>query len=113
MGISTDPRLARSVWIGSCAVMLGWALIELLPVLVGTGHEAKVEWGFLYVSMRFILLPVASLAILGIILVGTVAAIRGGDSRRAVGLSAAALIPAVYLVVLLMEPLPFAGSALK
>ena len=111
MGISANPRLARLLWIGSCAVVVGWAFAELLPALFGTGHEAGIEWGFIYVSMKFVLLPSACLAILGLVLVGAVAGIRGNDSRRALAIASAAFIPAVYLIVLIVAPLPFAGSS--
>lgn len=91
--------------------MVGWTLTELLPVFLGAGSEAKADWSLLYVSMKFILIPFASIAIFGVVVMGVVAAVRARDSRYALSLSMAALIPAVYLLVLVVAPLwPLSSS---
>ena len=78
--------------------------VELLPVLLGAGADARVDWSFTYVSLRFILLPAWSLLLSVGLLVGS---IRLSSWReRALTLSALA-VPVGFLVASTLNPLPW------
>jgi hypothetical protein len=42
-----------------------FVLNELLPVIFGTGENASWDWSFTYVTLRVIIVPLASLLYLG------------------------------------------------
>jgi hypothetical protein len=48
----------RSIGWPAAAIIAATILaVELLPVAFGTGENAVWDWGFLYVTFRFVLLP--------------------------------------------------------
>ena len=74
---------------------------EALPPFLGTGVRAKVDWSFVYVSMKFVTLPAAGLLILALL-------------ERARGATALSVWPAftgvvamLYLVSLYVWPVPW------
>jgi hypothetical protein len=96
---AVDP--ARSGWIlASSFIALGSLLTELAPVVFGTGAEARLDWSLGYVTMKFILLPLASALIIGCFLVGFA-------SQRSVTAAAAiaGAVAILYLVQLALWPL--------
>jgi hypothetical protein len=48
-------------WPAAIVIGIMIIVIELLPVVFGTGENAVVDWSFTYVTFRFILLPLACL----------------------------------------------------
>ena len=59
-------RESSAWWLAAILFLLGGSLLtEITPMVLGTGAEAKVDWGFPYVTMKFVLLPGVSLVVLG------------------------------------------------
>jgi len=56
----TGIDLGRLVaWPAATIIAVTILVNELLPFLHGTGERAVFDWGFFYVTFRFILLPLA------------------------------------------------------
>jgi hypothetical protein len=91
-----------------CVVLVAAVLItELVPMAYGTGEAATVDYGFFYVTMRFILLPIASLALILSAVFGAGRCLWSREYRRAVTLGASALIPVLYLLAAASRPAPW------
>jgi hypothetical protein len=76
---------------------------ELLPLIYGTGEHATGDWGFIYVTCHFVLLPLGSLFVL---IGGAVMVMRGpAASRRRAILPAMVALGA--LIGLAVDPLPW------
>ena len=46
-------------WPAAISIVVVLFITEILPVVFGTGERAIVDWSFAYVTMRFILIPIA------------------------------------------------------
>ena len=58
------------VWTIACVLMVTGALVtELAPAVFGAGDQAVVDWSFGYVTMKFVVLPGASLLLVVLVLV--------------------------------------------
>jgi hypothetical protein len=55
-------------WHGLAAIALTALLNELLPVIFGTGYKAIWDWSFLFVTLRFIVVPCLALLYIGVTL---------------------------------------------
>ena len=92
-------------WYAAIAIGIAVLGIELLPVLLGTGEEAILDWSFTYVTFRFVLIPIAcSLHVvvnLGILLFWR-------DRPRIARLTqfASIVIPVAFLTLSYLYPLP-------
>jgi hypothetical protein len=54
-------------WYFPAVVLVSVTLLnELLPVVFGTGYNAIWDWSFIYVTLRFIALPLFALVSLGV-----------------------------------------------
>jgi hypothetical protein len=73
-----------------------------LPVLLGTGAAATADWSFLYVTMKFILVPGMSLAVLGALSVSVFRRTRIGWRQGVAGTAAF-----IYLASLALWPVPW------
>ena len=65
---STETSIALSRAAGWPALVSLYALFvlnELLPVVFGSGADASWDWSFVFVTLRFIIIPLASLLYLG------------------------------------------------
>lgn len=84
-------------WPGALGLLAFGLLPELLPLLSGTGGKATWDWGFPYVTLRYVLLPPACLFFL---VGGIVRAVRGPPEvrRRAIFPILAALAMVATLV---------------
>lgn len=91
------------VWSGAISVAVVALLTELIPVVFGTSEEAKVDWRPVYFVLRFVLLPVLSLALALYIAVGV---LLPTNPRERLLFVAALVIPAGYLVLLWVYPAP-------
>ena len=49
-------------WPAALIIGITILVVELTPIVLGTGEKAIVDWGLFYVTFRFILLPVACTA---------------------------------------------------
>ena len=96
--MDVTPWRAWSAAIGVAAVAL---LTELLPVVFGTGANAKLDWSLTYVTLRFVLLPPACLVLVFCIVVG---AFRPASRRECLLSVSALVVPVGYLVLLWLHP---------
>jgi hypothetical protein len=89
------------------AVIIGIAIlvVELLPIVFGTGEDAVVDWSLTYVTFRFILLPLLCVAH---VVVNSWLLILPRDRTRSGRLMqfASIVIPFAYLVSSFLNPLP-------
>jgi hypothetical protein len=54
-----DPSWGRRIcWVTAAAIPTLWLFAELLPVVFGKGYQATWDWSFLYVTIRFVALPI-------------------------------------------------------
>ena len=99
----TSHRQSSIWWLAALFFVLGGSLLtEVTPVLLGSGAEAKVDWAFPYVTMKFVLLPGVSLLVLGAIL-------RNALWRSHVPWQAwvAALTAIAYIIGIALWPVPW------
>jgi hypothetical protein len=98
-------RMKALGWPAAIVIGITIILIELLPVVFGTGENAALDWSFLYVTFRFILLPLACLvhvaANLWLLVFNRKQPVQG----RLVRFSSI-VIPVVFLVFSYVYPLP-------
>jgi len=99
-------RFSTYAW-PSALVILGLVVVvEVLPLVLGTGDDAIVDWSFFYVTFRFIILPVASALHL---IVNTVVFFsqRGRPLWRRFVDWLSISVPAAFLWLSYYHPLPF------
>jgi hypothetical protein len=80
-------------------------LCELLPLAFGTGHAARVDWAFPYITLRFVVLPVSAVALAIWGAAAFVSRVRHG--RDALRLVPPLLVPLLFLGVSWFAPLPW------
>jgi hypothetical protein len=97
-------RTALALWIGDALLVLMAFISEMTPILLGMGENAKVDWGFFWVTMHFIVLPIVSVGLVVLSLLGTVYALCYKEYRRAIFCLAPAGVPALYLAGLRFYP---------
>ena len=86
-------KLGRTLWLCGLGLAFGAIATEALPVLVGT----RWDWGFTYVTARFVLLPISCLLhIVLSVLFALAWSLRRGPVS-AVPL-ASVLVPVAYLI---------------
>jgi hypothetical protein len=62
----TSIALSRAAgWQALIGIYALFVLNELLPVIFGSGEDASWDWSFIFVTLRFIIVPLASLLCLG------------------------------------------------
>lgn len=80
-------------------------LCEVLPLAFGTGHAALFDWAFWYVTLRFVLLPVAAV---GLAIWGAAAFLSRVRRRQgALRLVPLLLVPLLFLGLSWLTPLPW------
>ena len=89
-------------------IVLAALATEMLPVVFGTGDRAVVDWSFLYVTSKFIVLPVLCFLHIGRNLWKLVAVSNSTLSDRAWDLGAT-VMPVAYLALLFLRPEPLFG----
>jgi len=57
MEIDRVSTLRSIGWPAATIIAATILAVELLPVVFGTGENAGWDWGFLYVTFRFVILP--------------------------------------------------------
>jgi len=57
MDISRFFNVRSIGWPAAAIIAVTILAVELLPVVLGTGENAVWDWGFVYVTFRFVLLP--------------------------------------------------------
>jgi hypothetical protein len=62
----TSIALSRAAgWQALMGIYALFVLNELLPVIFGSGENASWDWSFIFVTLRFIIVPLAALLCLG------------------------------------------------
>jgi hypothetical protein len=94
-------------WFAAAAICVGTIATESLPLVFGTGAAARVDWSFLYVTSRFVILPLAALLSLGLSLWAFTTLIRTGARASAWTALSSILIPVCFLGLSIYRPLPW------
>lgn len=99
-------EFGRILWRWSIGVAVAAVANELLPVLLGTGQDSTWDWSFIYVTVRFVLLP--ALCVVQLIL-AAVFLVRWIHHKPPVSVVpvASIVVSAVYLLSLWLYPLPW------
>lgn len=100
-------KIPRYSWPAGLGLLTLILVTELLPVLGGRGDAARFDWSFAYVTLHFVLLPLAS----GIHLFWNLAGLISGEKKplrlRLFYLSSG-VISLGYLLLLVLHPVfPF------
>jgi len=79
-------------------------VVEVLPILFQLGSPATADWiSFIYVTVRFGILPIACLAHAGMILFRI---IKPRDEKLKIAQISSAVVSVGYLLLLYFHPLP-------
>jgi len=93
----------RFGWPFALLIVALLAVTEALPFIFGTGYNAKWDWSFIYVTMRFVLLPIACLAHLFLNLLRI---IKSRKEKLQIAQFSSVVVSVGYLVLLYFHPLP-------
>lgn len=94
-------------WPAALVLLAGVLVTEMLPVVGGTGADVRFDWAFTYVTLHFVLLPLASGAHV-LWNLGALVLHRGRDLRSRLITAGSVIIPLAYLCLLLVRPVfPF------
>ena len=99
-------EFGRLLWALGVGEVLAAVGSELLPVVFGVGERAVWDWSLIYVTSRFVLLPLfcaVHLLLVGVFLV----LCRRKQSGASVLPAASAVVPLGYLLSLRLHPLPW------
>jgi len=92
-------------WPFALSILLATVAVQMLPLIAGTAEHARWDWGSLFVTLTFVVLPIACLLHLvlnvGLVLVGA------GPLPERLRASSSVLVSAGYLLVLYVHPLPW------
>lgn len=92
-------------WPTAIVLLAAAVATELLPVVFGTGSNARWDWGFTYVTMRFIVLPTACvLHLLVNVVAALVLSVRGTATLTILASLSSITISLAYLVSLGVRP---------
>ena len=104
---SAAPVAPRIVWIVAAAVIAGTLFAELLPEVFGKGEKAVWDWSFLYITLRFVLLPLISIVDLLIIIPIAYHRVRSRGIRGRRSILISGIIPLVFLLASYFFPVPW------
>lgn len=94
-------------WPAALIIGITILVVELLPVALGTGENAIWDWGFLYVTFRFILLPLACVAhVVANVFFLVHRVVRRDRRSEALVSFSSVVIPCGFLVFSYFYPLP-------
>ncbi len=97
--------LPGRLWLTALGICIVALAAEFLPVVFGAGEAATWDWGFLYVTLHFIALPVAfALHVAAAVILAAVLMLRTRAKPAAVALFAG-LPGLAYLLILWLYPL--------
>ncbi len=104
MNKELDSRLA---WPFALVIIALLAMTEVLPMLFQLGSTATADWiSFIYVTMRFIILPIACLAHVGLIIFRI---IKTRHENLKIKQISSAVVSVGYLLLLYFHPLPLSA----
>jgi hypothetical protein len=88
-------------WPAALLLLLGAVLIELLPVVYGSGTHATWDWSAVYITGRFVVLPFVSL----VHIIVNIAFAFGKDSSNRFTPLLSITVSGGYLLLLYFHPL--------
>jgi hypothetical protein len=92
-------------WPTALAIVAALLATELAPVVFGTGENATVDWGFMYVTMRFMLVPAACIIHVAISIIRAFLH-RGSPLKANIRLLSSTALTASLLYYLFAHPMP-------
>jgi hypothetical protein len=95
--------LSRYSWRFAFLIVATTVLTEALPFIFGTGENAKWDWSFLYVTMRFVLLPIACIIHIAVNTFGIIKARKDKLHLLAFG---SVIVSVGFLILSYLHPLP-------
>jgi len=103
---------AKVTVVAAGLLLLSSVVTESLPLILGTGRHARIDWSFAFVTMRFILQPVAALGIIGFGLFGLVSSLRAHSRLSLAAILLALIVPVLFIALSYFFPLPWLEVAL-
>jgi len=94
---------SKFAWPFALLIVVLLVVTESLPYIFGMGDKAKWDWSFLYVTMRFVLLPAACITHVGINLYQI---IKSKKEKLQMIQFSSVIISVGYLISLYFHPLP-------
>lgn len=109
---TTKKTRPRYGWLAALLILALALATEMLPIVGGTGEDARLDWSFIYVTMHFVLLPLACAAHIAWN-TGVLAFARARVLRERLKTAVSMLIPVAYLALLWARPVfPLWGAVL-
>jgi hypothetical protein len=106
--VPSIPRVeVRVAWVLALAVVAGTVAAELLPVVFGTGDRASWDWSFVYITLRFVLLPVVSVVDLLIIVPACLWRIRRDHASGGLSIAISGIVPLLFVLASYFYPIPW------
>jgi len=90
-------------WLGALSIIVLFLFTELIPIIFGAGEHSTWDWSFLYVTIKFIALPILCFIHIGI---NVTRIIKSQKDRLALIQLSSILIPVGYIVLLYLYQLP-------
>ena len=90
-------------WSFAVLILSLFIFTELLPIIFSVGEHATWDWSFLYVTIKFIALPILCFIHIGI---NVTRIIKSQKDRLALIQFSSILIPVGYIVLLYLYQLP-------
>jgi hypothetical protein len=100
---SNKENKDKFAWPFALLIVALLVVTEALPYIFGMGDNAKWDWSFLYVTIRFVLLPVACIAHVGINFYQIIKSIK--EKLQIIQFSSV-IVSIGYLISLYFHPLP-------
>ena len=92
-------------WILTAAIVVGTLATESLPVVFGRGASARVDWSIVYVTARFVVLPITSLFNLWLSVWALIQSARSEAVAHSWAALGSAAVPLSFLVLSYFHPL--------
>jgi len=103
---------AKATVVAAALILVGSLATESCPVILETGRHAQINWGFPYVTMRFVLLPAASIGLFIFGLAGLIPSLPAHSRSSVVAILIALIVPILFLALSYFLPLPWLEVAL-
>jgi Na+-driven multidrug efflux pump len=92
-------------WPAAFVIVAVLFVMEIIPVILGTGEHAVVDWSFAYVTIRFILVPFACVLHIAANIIKALATHGSPIKAKVLSLSSIAAT-GLLLYLLFSHPLP-------
>lgn len=93
-------------WLGALSIIVLFLFTELIPIIFGAGEQAKWDFSFLYITIKFIILPLLCFIHIGI---NTARYYKSQRNHLTLIQFSSIFISVGYLVLLYLYPLPLIG----